>query len=273
MPIQKSLIHLSGKLDDKIFFHRDGKNLVRSAAEQYHLSENSVRSSTEFGRSSAAAALVKQALAPMVRSTADNKFSLRLTTTFRSIISTAYNRPKGEREVHDGDISLLKDFQFNRYRTSSGLCSVQPLATINPAEGIDISLPAFVPDDVVTAPHQAVIMVIQLSCCVCDFTKTNGVVAHAYDLPIYLYDNFPGGELHFPVDNIDNKVLLAAIGFSFTDENGLAFGGRKYTAGSIIEAALVRNGQIVSFRYPEEKPPPATQQPTKNRVAWKIHGE
>jgi hypothetical protein len=273
MPIQKSLINLSGKLDDKVFFHRNGKNLVRSDAEQYHLSANSAKSGTEFGRAGAAASLVKKAFDPVLQSVADNQFYLRLTACFRNIISTAYNRPKGEREVHDGDISLLKDFQFNRYRTSSGLCSVQPLATINPAEGIDISLPAFVPDDVVTAPHQAVIMVIQLSCCVCDFTKKNGVVARADDLPIYLYDNFPGGELHFPVDNIDNKVLLAAIGFSFTDENGLAFGGRKYTAGSIIEAALVRNGQIVPFRYPEEVPPPATQQPTKNRVAWKIHGE
>jgi hypothetical protein len=273
MAVQKTIIPLSGKLDDKIFFYRDGKHLIRSGTEKYHLSVNSVRSSTEFGRSSAAAALVKHAFYPIVRSVADNKFSLRLTACFRNIISTAYNCPKGEREVHDGDISLLKDFQFNRYRTGSALCAIQPLVTIRPAEGIDISLPGFVPGDVVTAPPQAAVMVIQLSCCACDFTKKNGVVARADDLPIYLHAAFPGGELHFPTDNIDNKILLVAIGFSFADKDGLAFGGRKYTAGSIIEAALVRNGQIVPFNYPEEKPEPATQQPTTNRVAWKIYGE
>jgi hypothetical protein len=67
--------------------------------------------------------------------------------------------------------------------------------------------------------------------------------------------------------------LLVAIGFSFADEDGLAFGGKKYMAGSIIEAALIRNGQVVPFQYLQKEPEATTQHVKKNRVAWNIHGE
>jgi hypothetical protein len=58
----------------------------------------------EFGRASSAASLVRQAFSFIAGSIADTSFNQRLRSCFVKVIHAAYGKPKGEREVADGDL-------------------------------------------------------------------------------------------------------------------------------------------------------------------------
>jgi hypothetical protein len=287
MAVQRSVITVSGKLDNQVYYQRNGKRFVRMAAAPYPLSENSKKSGTEFGRASIAASLVKEAFGYIINPVADKKVYNRLTSTFIKLIGTAHNKPKGEREVPDGDLALLKGFQFNTYTGSHKICSLEPEVTIHPRTGISVRLPRFNIKDIVTAPAGTGTLVIQLCCFVCDFA-TMGVVAESDYLLVDINKTFsPRSTAKFTVGVTDDetgavndkelpmndKVVMAAIGFSFLDAFAIPIANRDWRAGSILEAALVREGRVVSFCYPEEKAAPAVAQVQKKRVSWEIEGE
>lgn len=274
MANQSGVITLSGKLDKQVYFRRNGKNFARTAPEHVQLSENSKKSSKEFGRASSAASLVRQAFSFIVNPIADKAFSQRLRSCFVKVISSAYSKPNGEREVTDGDLALLKGFQFNRYTRLWNIFSIEPLVEINPETGISITVPGFRLAGTVNAPPGAVTLVIQLCCCACDFPAKNGLLARADDLQINLDKPFfPGGTISFPGEATDSKVLLVATGAYFLNSAGMLTANRNWMAGSIIEAGMVREGHIVPFQPLEKKISPVDKPEQKKRVSWQINEE
>jgi hypothetical protein len=186
MANQNGVITLSGKLDKQVYFRKNGKNFARSAPQHVQLSENSKKTGKEFGRASSAASLVRQAFWYMAGPIADTSFNQRLRSCFVKVIHVAYSKPKGEREVADGDLSLLRGFQFNRHTRTELIFLPEPLVEIDPGIGISITLPRFRLEGNVKAPPGAARLVIQLCCCACDFPAKNGKLARADELQINL---------------------------------------------------------------------------------------
>jgi hypothetical protein len=272
MPRQTSTLTIAGKLDGKIYYHSFGKDLVRSAPRKVRISENSRKANTEFLRASATAALVRRHLYFMVRPIADSRFSLRLTSYFTRIIASAYNRPKGERRVADGDLSLLRGFPFNQYKSDYQVCKIRPVVDIKPGQGVSIHIPAFSFTESLSLAPNASVLVMQLSCSYFDLSNDGGTVAQGDEIHINLgQERFPGGEAFFPPEEMDNKVVLAAIGFYFLDKEGQPIANRDHRAGSILEAVLVTDGQVQSFRYPEKKSAEEMRLGTKGGMGWKLY--
>jgi hypothetical protein len=274
MAIQTGIIPLSGKLGKMIYFRINGKNYVRSAPEQYRLSSNSRRSAEEFGKASRAASLVKAGMASLIPRINTNYIDQRLRSRFMAVIGSGYSKPKGEREVADGDLALLKGFQLNRYTEHRKLCSINPVVEIDPASGITVILPRTPLRQVVNAPARAVSMVVQLGACICNFTGKGGWKVRAKNLVIDLAkENFPRCTAPIPANKMNNSVVLVAIGFYFLSASGHPIGDRKYIAGSIIEAVCVRKGRIVIFKPQAETVQNASEQEEKEGVEWVIEEE
>jgi hypothetical protein len=274
MATHKSIITLSGKLDNQVYYTRNGKKLVRKAPEKPQLSENSKKSAAEFGRAGAAASLVKPRLSFVTTPIADNGLYNRLSACFLKVIHSCYTKQHGEREVADGDLALLKGFQLNRHTNSQKVCAAEPVVNINPGTGISFSIPGFRLQDMVTAPPNADTLVIQLCCCACDFSGKTGLVAKTNDLHISLHKPFfPGAILSLPDGATNGKVLLVAINFYFLNRDGLPINDRNHKAGKIIEAVLIREGRIVPFQHLEKKTEPVIKQHENTGVSWVINGE
>jgi hypothetical protein len=274
MAIEKGIISLSGKLDNQVHYRRNGKNFVRSNPGHYTLSENSQKSGTEFGRAGSAASLVRKALGFMADRIADNGFYNRLSAHFYQVIKSCNTKQPGERQVVDGDLALLKKVELNRYTHSQKIFPAEPVVIIHPEADIFISLPRLGLAGIARALPQAGTLVVQLCCCACDFAAKKGVVAKVDDLPISLQQSFfPGCKLKLPAGALDDKVLLITIGFYCLDKNAQLIGNRKYMAGRMIEAVLIREGRIVPFVYPENKIQPVVKQKEKKGVSWEINQE
>jgi len=274
MAIAKGIITLSGKLDNQVHYRRNGKNFVRTNPGHHRLSENSQKSGIEFGRAGSAASLVRKAAGFMADRIADNGFYNRLSAHFYQVIKSCNTKQPGEREVVDGNLSLLKKVELNRYTNSLKICSAEPVVSIHPEADISISFPRFNVAGIAKALPQADTLVVQLCCCACDFADKKGFVAKADNLQISLRKSFfPGGSLRLPAGAADDKVLLIIIGFYCLDKSALPIGDRNYMAGKIIEAVLVREGRIVPFAYEENKMKPVVQQKEKKGVAWEINQE
>lgn len=274
MAIEKGIITLSGKLDNQVHYRRNGKNFVRSNPGHYTLSANSQKSGIEFGRAGSAASLVRKALGFMADRIADNGFYNRLSAHFCKVIKSCKTKQPGEREVVDGDLALLKKVELNRYTHSHKIFSAEPVVIIHPGADISISLPRFSLAGIAKTLPRAGTLVVQLCCCACDFTNKKGLVARADDLQINLQKSFfPGGKLRLPAGALDDKVLLITIGFYCLDKNAQPIGNRKYMAGRMIEAVLIREGRIVPFVYPENKIQPVVKQREKKGVSWEINQE
>jgi hypothetical protein len=274
MAKQRSILHLSGKLGDKVYYQRNGKNLVREVAAFHHLSANSEKSGTAFSRASKAAALVKEAFQDIVSIVGDNRFSLRLTTQFIKVIGTGYSKPKGEREVTDGDMALLKGFEFNPFTASNRICAIEPVIDIDPAADITVTIPRCKLRGIEDESRRAKKLVIQSCCYAFDFCKGKKWEAPLNDLEISLNKAyFPGGSIRFPAGSLHNKVLIFAMGFYFLDKYDYCIANRKYMGGRIMESVLIRNRRIVRFVYPEKTAAPVNKTIQKKGVAWRINEE
>ncbi|HVZ25397.1 MAG TPA: hypothetical protein VG842_05065 [Sediminibacterium sp.] len=278
MATQTGVIQLSGKLDKQVYYQRNGKNFARKVQESHQLTENSRKSGKEFGRASAAASMVQKAFSESLGSIMDNECFLRLTSCFGEVIRTAYHKPKGERDVTDGDLALLNGFQLSRYISGERILPQDPVVGISPETKLKIALHAF-PTDPRSRykPARAETLVVRLYCGVFHFAKKQGKVVPAVDLEIKLEEAgyFKGGVLDFPVTEINNRVLIIAAAYHFLDEDGKPINNRKYRAGKILAAALVRNWKPVPFRYPAAQAPELQRSgkaPTA-KGSWTLHAK
>lgn len=276
MATQTGVIQLSGKLDKQVYYQRNGKAFARKVQESHQLTENSRKSGTEFGRASAAASLVRTVFSESLGTVMDNECFLRLTACFGEVIRTAHNKPKGKRDVTDGDLALLTGFQLNRYISAERILPQDPVVGISRETKLKIALPAFSTDPRSRyKPAKAETLIVRLYCGVFNFAKKQGEVVPAIDIKIKLEEEgyFKGGVLDLPVTETNNRVLIIAAAYHFLDEHGNPFNNRKYYAGKILSAALVRNWQVVPFRYPAVPAPELqrTGNAPKARGSWTLN--
>jgi hypothetical protein len=270
MARQKSATSLSGKLGDNVYYRRNGKDLVRQAPEPYQLSEKSIKSG--MARANRATWLVKDRLPELFEDIGDNALYNRLTGRFMKLIGTGYSKPGGEREVSDGDLALLKGFEFNRFASSHTICGAEPVVDIDPAADVSITLPAFTLEEGVRAPVTAETLVIQLSCFVCDFTTEKRWAAKSEDLHISLdKSSFAGGCFEFSADSTSDEAMIFTMSFQFLDAYHLPIKNRNHTAARIIESIMIRDGLVTPFRYPEKIVQPVVEPVKKKRIPWKLN--
>lgn len=195
---------------------------------------------SEFGSAGAAGKLLRTALRALILSAADNRMVGRLTREMVKVIQADLVSTRGQRNVIDGEAELLQGFEFNISGKLSTTLFAPYVPSINRATGeLSVSIPSFVPANMIGAPSGATHFKINTAGAEVDFTNGTYVVdtQSSAELPI--------NGVATAVINLMNSVtanslhpLFLAIGIEFYQEvNGVRYALRN---GSYNSLALVK---------------------------------
>jgi hypothetical protein len=163
MAKQLGIFPIGGTLDNVTFFQSaDGKFSVRkksslSAAEIATLPsfQRTRENGREFGRAGKAAKVLRDSLKPILVNVADRKAFARMMQSMMQALKMD-SAPRGERTPQDGDLSVLKGFNFSSTVPLNSVFSAPFTATITRLTGaLDVAIPAFNPTILLTAPTAA----------------------------------------------------------------------------------------------------------------------
>ncbi|WP_069660872.1 hypothetical protein [Arcticibacter eurypsychrophilus] len=107
---KRGIVH--GTAGSVIYREYRGKNIIQGKAKRFKQTEKTIRSATEFGLSSSAAAVIRNAF-ESVYFFKDGTAAYRSTQmVYRSILNNVSGK-KGKRDLHDGNLSLMNGLDFN----------------------------------------------------------------------------------------------------------------------------------------------------------------
>ncbi len=108
---------------------------------------------SEFGRAGKAGKILRTAIRPLLLNSADTRMVSRLTQKMVKVIQADQVNDRGLRNVIDGEAELLTGFEFNlRGKLGSSLYAPFNATIDRPGGGIKISIPPFVPANMLAAP-------------------------------------------------------------------------------------------------------------------------
>jgi hypothetical protein len=107
----------------------------------------------EFGRAGASSKLLRTALRTLIMNVSDNRMISRLTQAMMKVVQSDLNNLRGERNVGDGDVTLLTGFEFNQNAKLDKTFFAPYTANIDRGSGIlSIDIPDYVPGELIVAP-------------------------------------------------------------------------------------------------------------------------
>ena len=163
MAKQRSILPLDGTIQNITFYESmdgflakekggvDKKRIAKDPAFQ-RTRENGV----EFGKAGLAGKLLRTALRSVLRQSTDKRMVSRLTRQMMEVIQGDETSSRGQRNVIDGEATLLEGFEFNIEGKLGTTLYAPSTATIDRVAGqLKIDLPAFVPMEMIAAPDGA----------------------------------------------------------------------------------------------------------------------
>ncbi len=160
MAQQKGILPLRGTIGNISFYKSkegylarekggvDAKRIATDPAFQ-RTRENGL----EFGRAGKAGKTLRNAVRSLLQNASDSKMVSRLTKKMMEVLQADKVSPRGHRNVIDGEAELLEGFEFNITGKLGTTLHVPYTASVNRATGVlDVSIPAFVPANMITAP-------------------------------------------------------------------------------------------------------------------------
>lgn len=161
MAEQIGLIKYKGNLGGLSGYTQDGKTLIRRAGggskEQFNNSDSMQRTrenASEFGRAASAGKLLRLALRQLVQNASDRYMVSRLAAKMNEVIKADEVNERGERGVLDGEVELVKGFDFNQNARLGSTVFAPIASTIDRADGKHtVAIPAMIPTRDIAAPR------------------------------------------------------------------------------------------------------------------------
>jgi hypothetical protein len=108
----------------------------------------------EFGRAGKAGALLRTAIAGLLKNVKTTGMTSRMMTELIKVVKADLVNPRGLRQVLDAETEMLEGFEFNGNSKLSKALPVQFTNSIDRVTGVfEIDLPSFIPSNVVAAPE------------------------------------------------------------------------------------------------------------------------
>jgi len=161
MAKQKSIIRLRGTLGGITFYKSKDGYLARESggvsAERFRNDPRFKRSRencSEFGTAGKGAKLLRQSLRSLIMQASDSRVSNRLSSLLLKVVQSDPENERGLRRIEEGNLSLLRGFEFNRQGKLDSSFYGSYESSIDRATGeAQISLSAFTAEEVVVAPE------------------------------------------------------------------------------------------------------------------------
>ena len=247
MATQMGMFPFRGTIGNLVFYKLNGKWVARSkggaTAEQIATQprfQRTKENSLEFGRAMRASQLLRAPFQALVYPNPDKLLARRLLTTMISVMQADTKSARGLRNVLDGNLELLEGFEFNEQGKLSVMLTAPYSSDINRETGeMKISIPAFIPQKMVTAPEAATHVRLVSGGAALDFENKNFKVdlQRSAELPldnvapnnIVLNNMLPANSTH---------PLFLALGVEFYQEvNDVLY---RLRDGSFNAAAIVK---------------------------------
>jgi len=255
MAIQNGVIKIKGKLGDLVAYERNGKYVVRQNVSDKKQSENSKKSSQDFGSASRSAAQLRKAFAPLVEFYGNNGLVNRLNKRLIAVFNTIPLKDAGKKKLADGNISLLKGFEFNTFRLFDDVFRFPTALEIAPDGLVKLILPAKKIRDLIKPHPKAVQACLQVRGFHFDLGGNEEYeMIKIKDLVIPLnQEQFPKMILPIKLDHDGDKAFVVAMGIRFNIGGSGYSGDKKYFVCKIIHSLHLRDGLVVDFIPPESK--------------------
>lgn len=130
-----------GVVGPSVFRHSRGKNIVQAKPRKFRQTAASIASSAEFGLISSSAAVIRHAFAPAYRYY-DGHVVGRMSSAVGRSVRGGAGTIRGERDLHDGDLSCLLGIEFNRNSLLKDVLLVQPQISRDASGAVLVQMPA-----------------------------------------------------------------------------------------------------------------------------------
>lgn len=227
MAKQAGIIKLKGTIDDISFYKTaDGhiarakggvdRNKILHSAAFKRTRENY----SEFGRAGQGGKLIRNALRALVQNARDRRVVSRLTSKLLAIIKTDPVNKRGLRNLVEGDLSLLKDFEFNiNGKLSTTFFGIFTSAFDRVTGEASVSIDAFSALEKIVAPTGTTHYKLALGAAELDF-ENKVYVYQEMGMGVVPYDNSPVAQTNLTATLTANSSypVLMALGVEFYQE-------------------------------------------------------
>ncbi|KAA8486692.1 hypothetical protein BDE36_0930 [Arcticibacter tournemirensis] len=122
-----------------------GMNIVQSRPRRFKQTQASQEAAGEFGLISQASKVLREAFRPFYHHFYDGGMVNRMTAAVSRSIRGSRSRERGDRDLHDGELSFLEGLEFNEDSKFSQVLQVKPQVRRNEKGQVSISLPEIDP--------------------------------------------------------------------------------------------------------------------------------
>lgn len=227
MAKQKGIIKLDGTIGGITFYKSQDGYLAREkggvSGERIANDPNFQRTrenGEEFGRAGKAGKLLRNSIRAMLQNASDSRMVGRLTQKMVEVIQEDATNPRGQRNVIDGEAELLEGFEFNISGKLGTTLYAPYTSTIDRVAGtLAVSIPAFVPLNMIAAPGGATHFKIVSAGAEVDFENETFVVATS-ETAVLPWDTTATALINLSnsVTANSNHPLFLALGIEFYQE-------------------------------------------------------
>jgi hypothetical protein len=233
MARQKGIIKLEGTIGDISFYKSKDGHLARTkgGVEADRIRSDPAFQRTrengkEFGKAGKAGRLLRTSLRQYLQNAADSRMVSRLTREMLKVIKSDPVNERGERTVLDGDLTMLKGFEFNIGGKLASTFYTSYEVTVDRVTGeLKIDVPSFSPASAIASPEGASHLRLISAGAAVDFNEESYQAAASQSDKIELNQaNTPLIELtnQLPADVTGPLFLVLGVEF-FQSINGVSY--------------------------------------------------
>ncbi|MGN6533673.1 MAG: hypothetical protein ACTHK0_18165 [Ginsengibacter sp.] len=163
MAQQKGILPVKGTIGNLTFYKSKDGFLVREkgGVDAKRIAtdpafQRTRENGAEFGKAGKAGKLLRNALRSLSQNASDSKMVGRLTKQMMEVIKADLVNSRGSRNVIEGEVELLQDFEFNIHgKLSTSLYAPYTTAIDRVTGVLSVQIPSFIPANMVAAPAGA----------------------------------------------------------------------------------------------------------------------
>lgn len=223
MAKQRSIIKLEGTIGDISFYKTQDGYLAREktalSADRIANDPNFQRTrenGAEFGRAGIAGKTLRRAFKELIQLSNDNRMVSRLTREMIRVIQADAVNVRGLRNVLDGELELLRGFNFNIRAVLDTVVFMSPQYQVDRVSGsFQMNIPAFDPKASIRVPAGASHFQLVTGAAIIDFENQTAETGTKRTDYLAVTDESPAASLEMVLSANSTHPLLMAAGIVF----------------------------------------------------------
>ncbi len=247
MAEQDGIFKIKGTLGGVTFYKTQDGYLVRekSGIDRKRMAtdpafQRTRENAAEFRTASKYGKYLRNAIRPVLMHSADNRLSSRLVQNLMILLKTDTVNERGQRTPHDGDLSLLRGFDFNNRGLLQATLYAPFRSSFDRSTGeMTVNIPSLVPLEAIKAPPGTTHFEIVAAGALIDFSNGEStLVSSTTDKLPYEHHHLPAVVLPLQLPAASTLTLVQLLGirfFQFVNRDAYALNNGAYNALQLIQ--------------------------------------